>query len=255
MIRRHFLMNQNKQTGSVIKYTTSDGSIFDLQGILDFWMSFTESTIATTGAYVVSNTYNNVGQIVLNTIIDRTGASDDHILFPIFTTSLLGSDEDLANIAKLTSVELPDTITHIGNSTFQLCAGLQHITLKEGLVNIGSAAFNYCVSLQNINIPDSTISIGNNAFGNCTSLSQVTLGRNLNTIDEYAFSSCSALQSIVFPNSLTYIGTKAFVSCTSLNTISYSGTVSEWNNIDKQQSWNEGVPAKVVHCTDGDVQL
>jgi hypothetical protein len=39
------------------------------------------------------------------------------MLFPIFTTSIL-SEEDIFSIAKLTSVELPDTITHIGDNTF-----------------------------------------------------------------------------------------------------------------------------------------
>jgi ATP-dependent RNA circularization protein (DNA/RNA ligase family) len=39
MIRRHFLMNDDQETMSVIKYTTSDGNLFDLQGLLDFWTS------------------------------------------------------------------------------------------------------------------------------------------------------------------------------------------------------------------------
>ena len=254
MIRRHFLISDNKETIPVIKYTTSDGSIFDMQGILEFWLSLYEQDVPLSlGAYVVSNTYDDIGQITLNTIIDRTGYFEDSlILFPIFTTSILSSDID---ITKLTSVELPDTIKHIGDLTFQLCGMLQHVTLHEGLISIDKAAFNYCVSLQNINIPDSTVSIGNNAFADCISLSQVTLGRNLNKIDEYAFSSCSALQSIVFPNSLTYIGTKAFIGCTALTTIYYNGTISEWNNVEKYDSWNERVPATVVHCADGDVTL
>lgn len=253
MIRRHFLMNQNKYTGSVIKYTTSDGSLFDLQGILDFWASF--NTEIQLGAYVTSNTYNDVGQIVLNTIIDRTSFSEvTQMLFPIFTTSIL-SEEDIFNISKLTSVELPDTIKYIGTLTFQLCTGLQHVTLEEGLISIGEGAFNSCVSLQNINIPDSTVSIEKNAFVNCSSLYEVTLGCNLNKIDDGAFDSCSALPSIVFPNSLTYIGQHAFIGCTSLNDIYYSGTISEWDNVEKQASWNEGVPATVVHCTDGDVEI
>lgn len=253
MIRRHFLMNQNKQTGSVIKYTTSDGSIFDLQGVIDFWLSLPGSEMEA-GFKVVSNIYTDIGYITLNTVIDRTGVLGG-VLFPIFAVSFFTPSNETFGIAKLTSVELPDTIIHIGDLTFQLCGMLQHITLQEGLISIDDGAFNYCVSLQNVNIPDSTVSIGNNAFGNCISLSQVTLGLNLNKIDKQAFSSCSALPSIVFPNSLTYIGEKAFGSCTSLNTIYYSGTVSEWNNIDKHSTWNEGVPATVVHCTDGDVTL
>ena len=192
-------MNNNKETGSVIKYTTSDGSLFDLQGILDFWMSLFESNNneVSLGASVVSNTYNNTGEIILNTIIDKTGMSESPILFPIFTTSIFGSDKDIYNIAKLTSIELPDTITHIGELTFQICAGLQNVILPKGLITIDKTAFQLCTALQDINIPDSTISIGESAFQDCSSLTSITIPNSVTSIGDSAFQNCSSLNSIV----------------------------------------------------------
>jgi hypothetical protein len=31
--------------------------------------------------------------------------------------------------------------------------------------------------------------------------------------------------------------------------------MEQWKEIEFYVDWNEGVPAKVVHCTDGDVEI
>ena len=40
-----------------------------------------------------------------------------------------------------------------------------------------------------------------------------------------------------------------------LETIDYNGTVSEWAGIELGKDWNAAVATKVVHCTDGDVEI
>lgn len=46
-----------------------------------------------------------------------------------------------------------------------------------------------------------------------------------------------------------------------LNDIYYNGTIVEWQAIKKAEFWNvlekgpECIPATVVHCTDGDVEI
>ena len=209
-------------------YTTSDGSLFDLQGILDFWISLSESnnTKVSLGASVTSNTYNDMGKIVLNTTIDRLGLSEDNILFPIFTTSIFGNNEDPYNITKLTSVELPDTITHIADGTFYSCTGLQHVTLPKGLININPSVFYSCTALQDINIPNGIISIGNSAFDGCSSLTSIAIPNSVTSIGENTFSDCSSLTSITIPNSVTSIGDFAFSDCTSLKNVVIGSSVS-----------------------------
>lgn len=78
---------------------------------------------------------------------------------------------------------------------------------------------------------------------------------DVTSIGAYAFFTKSRFRAIVIPNSVTSIGSSVFESCSSLTSISYNGTISQWNTITKDISWNKNVPATVVHCTDGDVEI
>ena len=75
------------------------------------------------------------------------------------------------------------------------------------------------------------------------------------SIGEYAFRYCESLTSIVIPESVTSIGEYAFYECLSLTDITFQGTMAQWNEIILREDWNNNTPAKVVHCTDGDVEI
>ena len=122
------------------------------------------------------------------------------------------------------------------------------------VTSIKDFAFSFCHSLESITIPNSVTTIGCATFEECDSLTSITLPNGLKAIDILTFSRCSSLTSITIPNSVNYIYYKAFEKCKSLNTIQYEGTMQQWKDIYKH-SWRKGVPAKVVHCTDGDVKL
>ena len=59
----------------------------------------------------------------------------------------------------------------------------------------------------------------------------------------------------IIPDSVTSIGEYAFSDCESLSTIQYAGTIAQWKEIELGDSWNDEIPAEVVHCTDGDVEI
>ena len=162
----------------------------------------------------------------------------------------------------ITSVALPDGLTHIGKSAFNFCQGLQSIVVPEGVTGFGESAFGNCTSavtidipnsvkygfgdysfagctsLTSINIPEGISSIGSCAFSNCRSLRSVTLPSTVKTIYEFAFDGCTSLGSVTLSDNLQLIGTGAFSgSCITtltlpssfttsynLNNISYSGT-------------------------------
>ena len=98
-------------------------------------------------------------------------------------------------------------------------------------------------------------SIGYRAFYDCTSLTSVTIPNSVTIIEQSAFSDCSGLSSVIIPNSVTSIGWYAFQYCSSLNFISYTGSMSQWNSINKGSGWNSFIPATVVHCSDGDAPI
>ena len=81
----------------------------------------------------------------------------------------IGSDV-FDNCQTLTSIEMPDSITHIGSYAFNYCTGLTSCKLSKNLRKIDQAAFQCCFKLQHITLPDSIEYIGNYAFNHCESL-------------------------------------------------------------------------------------
>ena len=75
------------------------------------------------------------------------------------------------------------------------------------------------------------------------------------SIGEHAFYNCKSLTSITIPDSVTSIGEGAFFGCESLITINYAGTIAQWNQITLGEDWRYYVPATVVHCSDGNVEI
>ena len=98
-------------------------------------------------------------------------------------------------------------------------------------------------------------SIGYSAFYVRSGLTSVIIPNSVTIIEQSAFSNCSYLTSVTIPNSVTSIGWYAFQYCSGLNFISYTGTMSQWNSINKGSGWNSFIPATVVHCTDGDAPI
>ncbi|MBQ3506591.1 MAG: leucine-rich repeat protein [Clostridia bacterium] len=65
----------------------------------------------------------------------------------------------------------------------------------------------------------------------------------------------SNIVSVVIPDSITLIRYSAFSNCYNLTSITFTGTVAEWNAIEKGSNWNYNVPATKVVCSDGEVAL
>ena len=98
----------------------------------------------------------------------------------------------------VSSLDIPDTVTTIGELSFQDCPRLTRVVIPDSVTNLNG--FRSCTSLASIVIPDSV-----------TTLS--------------GFASCTSLTSIVIPDSVMAIGPSAFVSCTSVSSISISNSV------------------------------
>ena len=125
----------------------------------------------------------------------------------------------------LTSINIPDSVTNIGDGTFFYCKSLTSINIPDCVTSIG--AFFDCDSLTSINIPDSVTSIGDYAFFGCDSLTSINIPDSVTSIGDYAFSDCKSLKSINIPDSVTSIGNDAFEDCSSLMSINIPDSVND----------------------------
>ena len=116
-------------------------------------------------------------------------------------------------------VEIPDSVTVIGDRVFKWCSSLTSIVIPDSVTAIGDSAFSNCSSLTSIVIPNSVTGIGDGAFGGCSCLTSIVIPEIVTAISNGAFSYCSCLTSIVIPDSVTTIGDSAFRNCSSLTSI------------------------------------
>ncbi len=147
-----------------------------------------------------------------------------------------------ADMAGITTVTIPESITNIATDAFVDCVDLVYNThdnakylgnennkylyllkaddstrtINGSTKIIGNRAFKNCNSLINIDIPNSVNTILDMAFDHCAKLESVKIGDGVTTIGENAFSNCTSLKNVTIPNGITSIGDTAFVNCSKL---------------------------------------
>jgi len=101
---------------------------------------------------------------------------------------------------EIEEVEMPDSITEIGASTFSKCTSLEKIKFSENLVSIGNYAFAETKILgREFTLPNSVKTIGNFAFANCRRSCSFRFGVELEKVGLSLFSG-TYLNKIFLPN-------------------------------------------------------
>ena len=84
-------------------------------------------------------------------------------------------------------------------TTLSLAAGgLTSVNIPETVTTIGECAFAGCTGLISISLPLHLTQIGRGAFSNCTGLTSISLPLHLTQIDRDAFFGCTDLTSVIF---------------------------------------------------------
>jgi hypothetical protein len=126
----------------------------------------------------------------------------------------------------LTSIEIPNSVTDIGEYSFAGCSTLTSIEIPNSVTNIGYRGFQNCSALTSIEIPNSVTDIGEYSFAGCSTLTSIEIPNSVTSIDNWTFEGCSSLTSIEIPNSVTSIGFYAFRLCTGLTSIKIPSSVT-----------------------------
>lgn len=159
--------------------------------------------------------------------------------------------DNSTNYSDLTSVNIPNTVSHngqtyivesIGENAFRTCATLKSISVPSSVKYFGKNAFYNCKSLQITNYMGDVAEWCSTRFDGlysnpiCQSHKFYIKGKELrdvilpvvDTIPEHLFDGCTSIKSITIPAGIKYFGRYAFYGCNSLNTTNFQGDIAQW---------------------------
>ena len=158
-------------------------------------------------------------------------------------------DNAFNGCSSLPSINIPKSVTSIGNTVFSGCRALKTVVMEEdeSELSLGSNGsnplFSDCpldsvyigrnilyntnsskgyspfyrnTSLRSVHITDKETEISDNEFYGCTNLKNVHIGNGVTSIGNWAFSGCSSLDRFSFGHSVESIGQEAFSDCTAM---------------------------------------
>ena len=164
----------------------------------------------------------------------------------------------------LQAVELPDSVTEVGNSAFYGLSGMVRAHIGAGLASGAESLFGGAISLAQLTVSagnpvysavdnvlyaqqddglhlvssaaaspttdvvvqNGTVKVDDGAFRNNRVITSVVLPEGLKEIGANAFNTCESLASVSFPDSLTTVGAAAFNWCQKLDFAEFGTQIS-----------------------------
>ena len=133
-----------------------------------------------------------------------------------FPKSLKRIEEYAFDASSLTSLNLPSSLTSIGDNAFGQCHHLRtSVTIPASVTEMGEYIF-YASDIKGCEFQNSFEKLPNGTFASCSELKEVHLPENLKAIGEYAFAGDKKLTKYNLPERLDSIGRRAFWECKSI---------------------------------------
>ena len=141
-------------------------------------------------------------------VLDTGLAADAGLASVVFKVNMVvcSNKDDIASLESdidpelLLVVEIPNhEMQVIERAAFQQCHVLAKLNIPDSVTHIGDFSFEGCVCLESLTIPDSVTGIGIGAFRNCNSLASLTLSNSVTHIGNFAFQNCSSLVQLRDP--------------------------------------------------------
>ena len=150
------------------------------------------------GAFINTKWYNNQpdGLVYAGLVAYKYKGTMTQKTTVIIQDGTLGvASEAFANCDNLYNIEIPNSVSVIGESAFSGCTNLRSIDLPNSIDYISDNLF-YGSGLNHMEIGESIKHIGNNAFSGCRSLDYIELTNTLVSIENNAFDYCPYLFNI-----------------------------------------------------------
>ncbi len=166
------------------------------------------------------------------------------------------------NCTGFTGLELPNSISIIGDYCFAQCTGLsEELVIPEGVTQLWNHAFWLCTNLPSVKFPNTLTVIGYAAFKYCEGLSgTIEIPSSVTKIYGLAFAYCRNISAIILHPGNQLSGTYVFEHCSSLAEIkipegwesTWEGTFSDCSSLTKAslpESLKTIDPACFRRCT------
>lgn len=183
----------------------------------------------------------------------------------------------------LINIEIPESVTSIGNGAFWGCTGLTDVEIPKSVTSIEYNAFTGCRNVIRLSISEEneyyqafnnciytkdgqtliaiigspmditkdfylpTITKIDELVFQCGTVINLEIPEGVVRIEDSAFVFCKNLVSVKIPKSLNSINSLAFYGCTNLTTVNYNGTIAQWNDI----TYKGRLGSCKIICTDG----
>lgn len=204
-----------------------------------------------------------------------------------YTVTAIGKAAFYCN-AKINGIKLSDSILSVENYAFFDCGNIRTVILGDGITTIGEYAFAGC-KMTSLAIPESVETIATWAFYDCfmledvritdldrwfavsfggsysnplqcagklyvndVLLTELTVPKNLEVIGQWNFAGCTSLTKVKLHENVSAISQRAFMDCENLTEIIFTGTVDQWNAVEKGSNWNFHVKDLIITCADGE---
>ena len=185
--------------------------------------------------------------------------------------------------ANITSLDIPDNITKIGEGAFGFCKNVTSLTIPDSVTEIGEKAFQSWKGLKSFEVPKNVTKLSGNAFmssgittitvspenpvydsrDNCnavieTDTDKLIIGiygtkipETIRTIGSHAFESSHELSTLEIPVGVTTIEDYAFDECGSLANLTIPKTVKNiGKNLCCQTRWNSDLGHSVTSVSE-----
>ena len=210
--------------------------------------NLTSITIPTSISTIEQDTFylcSNLREITIPTTITKIGIGAFNTCSLLSTITLPPEIDEIPgrcfdNCTSLVDIQIPSKVVRLGCGSFQWNT-FDHINLPNSITWIGDQTFTHCSNLTEITLPTSVSRLENYTFCECESLSKLKCTSNIEYIGNRCFAECAELVNINFhekpnfslgyieiPEKVTFIGSSCFNKCANITQIKILGTIKEF---------------------------